>query len=93
MLSDVVEGSGQIFEDVLTGLEEYPFAEAISADGAADVANEEQGGGVIFMFEARQDGIFFFVGGIEFAPFIEFVDVGNNEVSDGIVGIFPVDEG
>ena len=45
------------------------------------------------MFETGQDSIFVFFGGIEFAPFIEFVDVGNNEVPDGIIGIFPVDEG
>ena len=93
VLPDIGKGGGQIFEDVFAGLQEDPFTEAVSADGAADVADEEQSGRVIFMFEAGENGEFVFFGGIEFAPFVEFVDVGDDEVPDGIVGIFPVDEG
>ena len=93
MLSDIVKGGGQVLEDILTGLQKDAFAETVSTDSAADIADKQQGGGMIFMFEAWQDGVFVLLGWIELAPFIEFVDVGDDEMPDGIIGIIPVDQG
>ncbi len=93
MLPDISKGGGKVGEDIGFRILKDPLAKAVSTDGTADVADEHKYGGVVFMLQAGEDGILEFAGRIKITPRFHFVNVGNNEVAEGIVGIVPVDEG
>lgn len=69
---------------------EKALSETIAANTATDIAYQKQGGGIIFVLKARCNSVGVFIGGVEPAPVVEFPYVGDNNSSDGVVGVIPV---
>ena len=45
------------------------------------------------MFQAANFGVFFFVGGIQLAPFVEFLEIRHDDPFDRVIGVVPVNQG
>ena len=92
VLADVFQAVRNVFDHLVVIVHEQPLAEAKAAVGAAYVVHEEQGRIAVLVFETGNFGVEFLEGGVQAAPFIQFVFARNDQLANRIVRVIPVDE-
>jgi len=73
-------------------VDEDALTEAVPADPVAHITNQQKRRRRIFMLEPGHYAIGFLVRRIKPAPFVKFLKVGDDQLSDRIVRVVPIDK-